>query len=366
MTEAVPDGPRLSAVVMTHPDRIDHARALVRAHPELGLRVVVDPDPAGPPTALRTARLAWSAVAAGATHHLVIQDDVTLCPDFLPHLLAAVRSRPEGALSFFTHWGSHLSYAVRLAALEDLSWTEAVGTYLPTVALLMPAQAAAVVAAGIGEAGTRHDDVAVRRVLGANGVPAYVSVRGLVQERGLPSLVGHGGHGLRHNVCFPPPGAPAAWGSAALRPSLLPYFDAADGRIRACRWDEADRMRGRRTDLAAELTDSGFPPELLHDSLRSHLARRDVRTGLEPALDRTTLHRLWSVAHLLGAVTSGPLRDLGPEAEAALDTLGMGALRLRVPMERLNVLRPALSDLVRAGVRAGSGARADAGGAAVS
>jgi hypothetical protein len=377
--------PSLSAAVMTHPRRLRHARALVERHPELDLRLVVDPEPEGPPTALRSASAAWGAVDADASHHLVVQDDVTLSAGFLPRVLAAVRSQPEGALSLFTHWGSHLSYAVRLAALGGLSWTGAIGTYLPTVALVLPAEVARAVAGRLAGAGTRHDDVAMRRVLADLGVPAYVAVRNLVQDNDLPSLVGHAAHGVRRAACFLTPDPRAAgsrgpepdadvwtsdgpepdadvWTGASLRPRLLPYVDAVTGRARCCRWDEADRMRGSRTPIDRELADFGCPPHLLRDSLAEHLARTAPEGRQLRDIDPDPLLAVWSAAHLLGVATTvhpamrasdRAIPRAGGTAGAALGTLGPGALRLQVPMERLRAARTALAELVHTGVRAG-------------
>src|SRR4051794_21448311 len=97
---------RLSAVVMTHPRRLAAARALAARHPDLDLRLVVDPRPDAPPNALRTARAAWKAVAAGATHHLVVQDDMLLADGIGALLTRAATALPGQVLSLFTEWGS--------------------------------------------------------------------------------------------------------------------------------------------------------------------------------------------------------------------------------------------------------------------
>jgi hypothetical protein len=41
-------GIRLSTAIMTHPSRLARAEQLRCAYPELGVRVVQDPDPTGP------------------------------------------------------------------------------------------------------------------------------------------------------------------------------------------------------------------------------------------------------------------------------------------------------------------------------
>ncbi|MFE0427438.1 hypothetical protein [Streptomyces sp. NPDC058953] len=64
---------RVSSAVMTHPVRRAQAQELCD---RLGLGgLAMDPEPDGPPSALRTALVAWSRIADGATHQLFIQDD---------------------------------------------------------------------------------------------------------------------------------------------------------------------------------------------------------------------------------------------------------------------------------------------------
>src|SRR5581483_4321990 len=122
------------------------AQALRRRHPELDLRIIVDPDPGGTPNALRTARAAWRAVRPGATHHLVVQDDMLLVDGFAKHVRAAAEAMPHELLCFFSEWGSRTSHAVRLAALAGASWTPVLDPYVPTAAHLLPASVAQLVA----------------------------------------------------------------------------------------------------------------------------------------------------------------------------------------------------------------------------
>ena len=142
MPGARPPEVRLSAVVMTHPRRRAAAEALRDLHPDLDLGIVVDPDPDGPPDALRTARLAWSAVRDDATHHLVVQDDMRLIDGFAAHAARAAAAMPGQVLCFFTEWGSRTSHALRLATLEGASWVPVIDPYVPTTALLLPAEVA--------------------------------------------------------------------------------------------------------------------------------------------------------------------------------------------------------------------------------
>ena len=81
---------RLSGAVMTHPKRRAAAERLARSAPPGALQVVMDPDPAGKPSVLRTALCAWEAIEDGATHHLVVQDDMILSDTFYARARAAI------------------------------------------------------------------------------------------------------------------------------------------------------------------------------------------------------------------------------------------------------------------------------------
>jgi hypothetical protein len=125
---------RLSSAVMTHPRRLADAEKLATT---LGLdATVVDPSPGAHPSTLRTALIAWGASAPGATHHLVVQDDVS-APVSLRDLVcrSAVRY-PADALAFYANWNSCNGAMVRLAALAGASWVRAVPEeYTPTLAI---------------------------------------------------------------------------------------------------------------------------------------------------------------------------------------------------------------------------------------
>ncbi|WP_179199663.1 hypothetical protein [Streptomyces sp. NRRL B-24572] len=91
----------LSSAVMTHPVRLAQAKELVA---RLGVdHLVVDPDPDGPPSALRTALVAWAAADPGAGHHLVVQDDVDAPAEFLETVARAAARFPDEALVYYTN-----------------------------------------------------------------------------------------------------------------------------------------------------------------------------------------------------------------------------------------------------------------------
>jgi len=122
----------LHAVVMAHPRRLSSAEALRERHPELDMTIMFDPEPDAEPSALRAARLAWASAPAGATHLLVVQDDMVLVPDIQRHVLSAASIMPSSVLSFFTEWGSRTGHALRLASVLGGSWVEVIDPYVPT------------------------------------------------------------------------------------------------------------------------------------------------------------------------------------------------------------------------------------------
>ncbi|WP_406397024.1 hypothetical protein [Streptomyces uncialis] len=196
------DRPRISVAVMHHPFRGRSLTDLVESCRPLDARVVMDPDPTGPPSPLRTAKLAWASVDPGATHHLVLQDDVTLCPGFAEQLTAAVAQRPDHALALYTNWNSpHNSYLVRCAAVAGQSWAP-LGhhEWVPTLGLVLPAGAARELAAHLGRFPDdfRDDDELVVGFCAQKGYPVTASVPHLLEHGGGPSLAGNDAHGPRH------------------------------------------------------------------------------------------------------------------------------------------------------------------------
>jgi hypothetical protein len=88
--------------------------------------LAIDSDPEGPPSALRTALVAWSAVIPGASHHLVVQNDVDAAVELLEIVARAAARFPEEALVFYTNWHARNGAAARLAALAGAAWVRGV------------------------------------------------------------------------------------------------------------------------------------------------------------------------------------------------------------------------------------------------
>jgi hypothetical protein len=349
---------------MTHPARLAAAKLLRDRHPELDLRVVVDPAPGQEGGSLRTARLAWAAVAPDATHHIVVQDDTVLCRDFADRVAEAVTARPGQAVCLYTEWGSDSSYAVRLAALTGAGWADVIDDYVPTQALVLPAE----LARGFGmftDYIGPHDDHAMHRYLARVGVAAHVTVPNLVEDARLPSVMGHDVLGDRASVCFLDHGpGRAAWTAVRRDPTTVPSFLWTVGQpCCVTRTDPpGNRWRRMRPYVAPPGVVTADMVDLGGDAIRR-------RPELTRAIGSRLLLALWATAFQLGAVAAS-LLDRGwparpdpdlilstPAARRALATMPRGSLRFLVDERRLAAHDEALVDLVQRGVRRGYGAR---------
>lgn len=218
---------QLSTVIMAHPSRLALAEALAERLSELKPDIVVDPQPHGPPSSLRTAAVAWSFVPEPATHHLVLQDDAVPCAGFAEAVHAAIARYPAAALALFTEWTSVTAHHLRLAALTGATWAEVVDEYVPSVALVLPAA----LARDFGEAAAANlrswapmDDVALMNFLRERGIQAICRIPSLVDHDSPDSLTGNTHQGPRRSVCFAgdvPAGPP---GDLLAMADLLPTF----------------------------------------------------------------------------------------------------------------------------------------------
>ncbi|MEY9836725.1 hypothetical protein ABH941_001945 [Streptacidiphilus sp. EB103A] len=326
----------LSVAVMAHPSR---ARAALRLQADLAAlapEVVFDPEPEGPPSALRTARRAWSAVAPGATHHLVLQDDAVPCAGFAAQAAAAARARPEDGLAFFTEWGSRTAHMVRIAALTGASWARAVDEYVPAPALLLPAH----IARGFDEYAERKadpatpDDVALDDYLRELGVASYVSVPNLADHLETPSLTGNDHMGARRCVCLPADGDPPAdWTGPAIEAlPMVPQFSWWEG-LSCIRVRDGDRYRKEWT--APILAARGLTAAEL-DATCAAAVPAEVREIVSEML----IAQWWLTACALGMVVADlglsadriPTAARQPVAARALATMFPGGVRRFLPV----------------------------------
>lgn len=316
--------PVLSVVVMHHPARGD-VSGLVRACAPLHVRVVEDPDPDGPPSPLRTAKRAWAAVAPGATHHLVLQDDVTPVAGFAELVRRAVRGRPRHAVALYSNWNSpRNAYLVRAAAAAGQAWAPlGHDEWVPTLGLVLPADGARRLAAHLATLpdDARDDDEAVVTFCARAGYPVVATLPHLLEHGDGPSLAGNDAHGSRH--------------------ATVPAGDAVDPDA----WDRP----------GPERTPARVPATLRPVAVTLDRSRCTLRV-LRPAAGEPLEHPFgwgwdaWAgwlgvdpavVAHDVAALAAGVCPELGGVAPAALVELGAACWLLGSDVARTDWPPPA-------------------------
>lgn len=237
---------RLSVAIMHHPSRGHRIPALRASCAPLRARVVTDPDPGGLPSPLRTAKHAWAAIEEGASHHLVLQDDVVLTDGFAARLADAVAERPMHALALYSNWNSpQNSYLVRRAAAVGSPWAPlSPDEWTPTMGLVMPTEHARDLAKYLAELpdDVRDDDEMVAAFCRERGIRVVATVPHLVDHTEAPTIAGH--PGSFHATVLPPDDDP---------PSGRAHWAAAPGAEEALARRAAHQ--GVR-DFVLELTDS--------------------------------------------------------------------------------------------------------------
>jgi hypothetical protein len=345
----------LSVTIMSHPRRSREASALARQLE--GARVVVDPEPGDQPTPLKTALHAWRAVEPGATHHLVVQDDVSLSEGFLQRVRVGVALFPDSAIAFYCNWNSVNGAVTRLASAVGATWAQETGAeYFPTLAMVLPSRFLdaylefAAPFAGLW----RDDDELMREFLASRGISAVLSVPSLVEHGQLKSLAGNASHGVRRAACFSTVPAGSREGLAHSI-AHIPWLKA--GRVLSMIREpaRAEYRRGPVTELLAALS-------LNADDLR---CRFESLTGLERAradLGGMFVYSLWLVSYLMGVVVASggvPVNVLAegmpPRAgSAGLDTLADGAcIGTLIPPSLVQSYRPEATALAEDGFASG-------------
>ncbi|MFJ4683991.1 hypothetical protein [Streptomyces sp. NPDC088789] len=339
---------RLSGVVMTHPKRRQAAEELALKAPPGALRVVMDPDPTGTPSVLRTALAAWDSIEDGATHHLVVQDDMSLSESFFERVRLAVDAMPDAALALFALWDSRNGAAIRLGAMAGARWVGAVNEYFPCVAIVLPrAVAEGYVRYGRQRLGAWPDDILMHRFLRENAVPRYVSVPSLAEHQDRGSISGNAFRGPRRAVCFLPGDRPGDEGNRLTGLSVLPFYKRGVARC-AVRVQEPGPEHWLHLDCDQYLRGLGLPPSLLVPPAGPERDAPDVRAT-------------WLTAVALGheAARLG-LPDTAPGAagrtevyEEALATIGSGGISDTSTEERIAERRGTLAALAHRAVTAG-------------
>jgi hypothetical protein len=359
--------PRISIAIMSHPKRAREARALARRLD--GAQIVTDPAPKARQSPLRTSILSWRAVAPGATHHLVVQDDVEPSEEFLRRVDAAVRLFPDAALAFYSNWSARNAAAIRLAGAAGATWVQEMGgEYFPTLAVVLPARHIDdyVEFATAHSAWWRDDDEVMQEFVETRDIDAYVSVPSLVEHGSLESVAGNVSHGERRAVWF------------AAEPAYHDSHEALAHSIDFCPWMNKGRAlalvrvshRGRRQWIQRPWTDMVEPFGLDAGDLRGSFERLTAHAPrLRKARDdlgELFVFSLWLTAFLMGTVIRAggvPVRVLSgpghlpgepPITRAGLHTLAIGASSwLTLPESLLTTYATETTDLAETGFTTG-------------
>ncbi|MEV5201181.1 hypothetical protein [Streptomyces sp. NPDC053720] len=333
---------------MTHPKRRAAAEKLALSAPSGLLRVVMDPDPTGTPSVLRTALAAWSAIEDGATHQLVIQDDMVLSDSFFDRVRSAIEELPDSALALFALWDSRNGAAVRFGAMAGARWVGAVNEYFPCVAIVLPRRVAeGFVAYGRQRLGGWPDDILMYRYLCANGVSRHVAVPNLAEHEDRGSISGNAFRGPRRSVCYVPGDGVGDEGRTLAGPAVIPFFKYGVAKC-AVRVAGPGQERWLHLDAEQYLRGAGLSPALLRPP-GGGAAEADVRgTWL------TALAMGYEAARAGFAVPPAPSKAYAE----AVATIGPGGISNASTEEHIARRREPLAEVARLALQAGREAAA--------
>ncbi|MEV1047754.1 hypothetical protein [Streptomyces sp. NPDC049916] len=362
--------PRPGIRVMAHPRRRAQAQDLLDrvpsagGHPADAPLLVLDPEPDGPPTPLRTAAAAWAGPYGTASHRLVLQDDVLPADGFLDLVAEAVAGRPGDPIAFYGNWNHWNGAAVRLAALSGAGWARAIpDEYAPSLAVALPRDLAEKFAAYAAESlrhGAPPDDEALAAFLRERGAALYIAVPNLVEHRGGESLVGNDNQGPRRSPCFvgdAPDARRTGPGSGTLEAlDFYPHFfkghvygltpTGPGGRYVKTYWDESVRALGIDPGRVRELARWEPVPAVLFRDLAA--------AGLQ--IHHATA--AWTAAVLYGATLERlPAGDRRPDPAVrarAVETIPLGGLAQVVGLPLLRRVMDPLRRLTEEGLSAGA------------
>ncbi|MFG2517910.1 hypothetical protein [Streptomyces sp. NPDC048527] len=338
---------------MTHPKRLEAAERLAATAPPGALRVVMDPDPTGTPSALRTALAAWSSIEDGATHQLVVQDDMVLSESFFRRAGLAIEEMPDAALALFALWDSRNGSAVRFGALTGARWVEAVNEHFPCVAIILPRRVAeGFVEYGRNRLGGWPDDILMQRYLTDRGVARYVSVPSLAEHADRGSISGNSFRGPRRSVCFLPSDPAGDEGARLTAPDVIPFFKRGVAQC-AVRVSGPGPRRWLHLGCEQYLEGAGVPAAWL----------RQAPPGTAGGAEQEAVRGTWLTAFAMGlvqrkaALGHDPDRPGGTPDPAvvaeALATIGPGGISHTSTEAQIEERRAELARIARAGIEAG-------------
>ncbi|MFD4024073.1 hypothetical protein ACFWRV_11215 [Streptomyces sp. NPDC058576] len=354
--------------VMAHPRRRNQAEVLLaQLHTDDQL-LVLDPDPDGPPSSLRTAASAWAGPYGKASHRLVLQDDVFPANGFLGLVAEAIESRPDDPIAFYSNWNHWNGSAVRLAALYGAGWARAIpDEYAPSLAVALPCSLAAEFAdysQRLLSQNTPPDDEALAAFLRERDTPLFIAVPNLVEHKGGDSLVGNDVQGPRLSPCFADDAAGGRGSQVTLGAlDFYPHFfkghvygitpTGPDGSYVKTYWDESAQALGIDPSQVKELARrEPTPAVLLRDLANAGLQ-------IHHAMAAWTAAVLYGVAleRLSAASGSAPADSQGPNPAVrarAVETIPLGGLAQVVGLPLLQRVMEPLRRLTEEGLNAGA------------
>ncbi|WP_051877054.1 NAD(P)-dependent oxidoreductase [Streptomyces natalensis] len=339
---------------MTHPKRREAAERLASTAPPGALRVVMDPDPTGTPSVLRTALAAWSSIEDGATHQLVVQDDMVLSDSFFERARRAVEAMPGAALALFALWDSRNGAAVRFGALAGARWVGAVNEYFPCVSIILPRQVAeGFVAYGRSRLGGWPDDILMYRYLTEQCIPRYVSVPNLAEHQDRGSISGNAFRGPRRSVSFLPSDPAGHEDTRLTGLTVVPFFKQGVAQC-AVRVAGPGPQRWLHLDCERYLAGAGVPAARLRTAPPA-AGDGDRGTWLT-AFATGLVERRDGLRGTSGGATASP--DPAVVAEA-LATIGPGGISHARTEEQIEERRAELARTAREGLAAGREAAED-------
>jgi len=131
---------------------------------------------------------AWKAVKSGATHHVVLQDDIVLCKNFLATVTRLCELRPKSPLTLFT-----MRKGTREAVEQGKHWVRVEygvwgqATVLPTP--LIP-QMFRWIEKNV-EPDFKYDDARISLWLEHHRIPAFAPAPNIVEHLDEKSVLGH-------------------------------------------------------------------------------------------------------------------------------------------------------------------------------
>jgi hypothetical protein len=331
-----PTNNRISVAIMTHPRRRDQAKRLLGRLEEFDARLVEDPDPGGPPSALRTAIEAWRACPEWATHHVILQDDATIPHEhFRRLLLQAISARPDEVFTLFTSWTCRTGQAARMAALTGASWVPIIERSVKGVGVVLPASYIPDLLAFAKRSAEVRDSGVLYEFLRSHGKSTMTVVPSLVQHDvpWQPSIWSMNvDQGPRRSAVYTEGNFDGiSIGLDELQLSHLPYIPNNET---SAAWAAIDQsgLVSSVSPLRAQIAQTGESLESFSQLYAS--SADEAIVAHSPMLSNAYLYQVWSTAFFMGFELGAEVRRplIGrAQAVSACRTLLAGPLRNVLP-----------------------------------